>query len=49
MKIFLIRHGQSEYNINFKPGLIRPFTDPLTELEHTNNKWQIKNIINKDN
>lgn len=32
MKIFLIRHGQSEYNINFKPGLIRPFTDPLTEL-----------------
>jgi probable phosphoglycerate mutase len=32
MHIFLVRHGQSEYNVNYVPGMIRPFTDPLTSV-----------------
>lgn len=32
MRIYLVRHGQSQGNVHFIPGAIRPKTDPLTEL-----------------
>jgi broad specificity phosphatase PhoE len=32
MRLYLVRHGQSQGNINFVPGALRPKTDPLTEL-----------------
>ncbi len=32
MRIYFVRHGQSQGNVHFTPGVIRPKTDPLTEL-----------------
>jgi broad specificity phosphatase PhoE len=35
MYIYLVRHGQSNGNVTFVPGIPRPITDPLTELGRT--------------
>ena len=32
MRVYLVRHGQSQGNVHFIPGAVRPKTDPLTEL-----------------
>lgn len=48
MRIYLVRHGQSQGNVHFVPGAIRPKTDPLTELGHEQAKQAARLLKSQD-